>query len=91
MRNDICDHAPIGLPDANSGEVLKAIVAIMKQAKSIPGRALGYDQLKDIYYVIGKSMTTGKAQDFTIQGDEVATVIKLARMMAGGRLDFVAG
>lgn len=80
------DKAPIGLPDANSGEVSKAIYALAREAGVIVGQGSGYDGLRDEYTVIGKSRETGKAQDFTIQGIEVANVIVIARMLNGGRM-----
>lgn len=83
--------APIGCPDANAGEVNKAIYALGREAGVIVGQGSGYDSLKDVYSVIGKSRETGKAQDFSIQGAEVATAIMLARMLNGGKMERRAG
>lgn len=78
--------APVGCPDANEGEVAKALFAIAREAGVIVGQGSGYDALRDEYSVIGKSLETGKAQDFTIAGFEVAVCIKLGRMMNGGKM-----
>lgn len=80
-------YAPIGLPDATEGEVAKALFAIGKEAGVSIGRGSGYDSLRDEYTVIGKSRATGKAQDYKIAGAEVATLIKLARIWNGGKMD----
>ena len=63
-----------------------ALYSIALEAKIQIGRAAGYDNLRDEYAVIGKSMVTKKAQDITIKGDEVAVVIELFRMANGGRV-----
>lgn len=81
--------APVSCPDANGGEVAKALYAVAREAGVIVGRGSGYDALRDEYSVVGKSLATGKAQDFTIAGAEIAVCIKLARMMNGGEM--VAG
>jgi hypothetical protein len=80
------ETAPAALPDANSGEVALALFALADEAGVIVGRAGSYDNYKDEYTVIGKSKTTGKAQDFIIHGREVADVIVLARFCNGGPL-----
>jgi hypothetical protein len=80
------DSAPAALRDANSAEISMALYALSQEAGVIIGRAGGYDKLKDEYAVTGKSMKTGKAQDFIIKGLEVADVIMLARLMNGGPL-----
>jgi hypothetical protein len=82
----ICPSAPNGCLDANSGEVSKALFAISLEAKVKIARGCGYDSLKDEYTVVGKSMATGKAQDFKVKGEEVAAVIQLARQLNGGRM-----
>jgi hypothetical protein len=87
LIHDVCQAAPIGCPDACLGEITKALYAIAKEAGVKVGRGCGYDQLKDIYVIVGKSLTTGKAQDFSVQGEEVAALIQLARILAGGRLE----
>jgi hypothetical protein len=64
-----------------------ALAALAHEAGVKPGRGCGYDQIKDQYTIVGKSLSTGKAQDFTVEGEEVANLIMLARSMAGGTLD----
>lgn len=81
--------APVGLLDAGEYEIASAIASIVHQAGILVGRAGEYDQLRDEYTVVGKSIATGKAQDFKISGDAVADVIKLTRWMNGGK--FVPG
>jgi len=76
--------APVALPDANAGEVAKAIFALARESGVIVGRGSGYDAIKDEYTVIGKSRVTGRAQDFKVSGSSVADVIVLARMLNGG-------
>jgi len=83
----ICKSAPNGCLDANSGEVSKALFAISLEARIKIGRGSGYDSLRDEYTVVGKSMATGKAQDFKVKGEEVAAVIQLARQLNGGRME----
>lgn len=87
IRNGLYELAPIGCPDANAGEVAKAIFAIAWEAGVKVGRGSGYDGLKDEYTVIGKSRETGKAQDFKVRGAEVADLIRYARILNGGKLD----
>lgn len=76
--------APVGLPDASAGEVRKALFAMCQSAGVVVGQGSGYEALRDEYHVIGKSMATGKAQDFKIAGAEVAELIRVARMLNGG-------
>ena len=83
----ICPSAPMGCLDANAGEVSKAIFAISLEAGVKIGRGCGYDGIKDEYTVVGKSMATGKAQDFRVKGEEVATLIQVARQLNGGRME----
>lgn len=78
--------APISLPDANEGEVAKAIFALGKLAGVTVGQGSGYDSLRDEYTVIGKSADTGKAQDFVLKGETVAELIVVARMLNGGKM-----
>lgn len=86
-KGEIRDNmAPLAMPDAHQKEIAMAIYAIGLDAKIKVGRAAGYDKLKDKYTVMGKSMETGKAQDFTIEGDAVAVAIELFRQMNGGRI-----
>lgn len=89
-------HAPIGCPDASKAEISMALFAICREGNVIPGRGGAYDALKDEYTVIGKvldgstdptGMHTGKVQDVTVAGEEVAAVIKLARVLNGGRME----
>lgn len=82
----LCPSAPNGCLDANAGEVSKALFAISLEAKVKIGRGSGYDSLKDEYTVVGKSMATGRAQDFRVKGEEVAAVIQVARQLNGGRM-----
>ncbi len=83
-RGALYELAPVGCPDASPGEVAKAVFALAKEANAAIGQGSGYDPLRDEYTVIGKSLETGKAQDFKVQGEEVASVIRLARMLNGG-------
>jgi hypothetical protein len=80
------NSAPISMPDATAGEVAKAIFALAQEAGVIVGQGSGYDSLKDVYTVVGKSRATGKAQDWQVEGAVVAEVIGLARMLNGGRM-----
>jgi hypothetical protein len=77
-------HAPIALPGANKYEIATALWALCKEAGVIVGQGGEYDALKDQYTVIGKSMATGKAMDFKVQGQEVAIVISIGRQLNGG-------
>jgi hypothetical protein len=63
-----------------------ALFALCKEALFVIGRGAEYEPLKDVYTVIGKSMTTGKAQEMTVRGEEVGLVIQLARSMNGGMI-----
>ena len=85
-KHSIYKRAPNGCVDADEGEVAKAIYSVAREAGVLVGRGSGYDSLRDEYTVIGKSMATGKAQDFKIAGVEVAVCIKLARMLNGGAM-----
>jgi hypothetical protein len=76
--------APIGCPDANVGEVAKALIALGSEVGVKIGQGSGYDGLRDKYYVVGVSRATGKAQDFTFEGEVVAALIRLARRANGG-------
>lgn len=77
-------NAPIALPDASRSEIVTAIYALGREAGVIIGRGADYDQLKDVYTVLGKSSETGRPQDFTVQGSAVADVICLARFLNRG-------
>lgn len=77
--------APISLPDASQIEVAMAVYSLCKEAGIKVGQGADYDPLKDVYTVIGKSYTTGKAQEATVQGVEVGDLINLFRMLNGGR------
>jgi hypothetical protein len=88
FRNDICALAPIGCIDANSGEVTKALAVLAYQSGVIPGRGCGYEPLKDQYTIIGKSIKSGKAQDFRVEGETVAELIHVARALNGGKMEF---
>lgn len=83
-RNDVCEFAPGNCKDANAGEVSKAIYALAMEAGVSVGRGYGYYTDKDEYEVIGKSLATGKAQDFKIKGEVVAKLIRYARILNGG-------
>lgn len=87
VKNGLCNTAPLACPDANHGEVVKAIYSLAYMGGVEVGRGVGYDPLKDEYTAIGKSRTTGKAQDFTIKGEVVAEVIRVARMLNGGKME----
>ena len=77
-------NAPIALPDASRTEIATALFALAQQCGVIVGRGADYDALKDVYTVLGKSRETGRAQDFSIQGQAVADVIVMARLLNGG-------
>lgn len=88
-------QAPIGLPNANKNEIALALFALAQQAGVAIGRGGSYDALRDEYTLTGKvldggidakGIKTGRVQDIKVQGAEVASVIKVARMMNGGRL-----
>lgn len=76
--------APVSFQDASPIEIAMAITTLCQQAGVIVGRTGEYDPLRDLYTVIGKSRMTGKAQEFTVVGDEVGALIRLARMLNGG-------
>lgn len=77
-------NAPVALPDATPGEIAMAVYAISIQAGVEVGRGTGYDGLKDEYSVVGKSKATGRVQEFKLKGEEVATAIRLFRLLNGG-------
>ena len=79
--------APIGCPDASESEVSKAVFALAWKAGFVVGRGSGYEPLKDKYTLIGKSRTTGKAQDVELEGHAVAETIYTFRLLNGGRAD----
>jgi hypothetical protein len=83
LRNQ---NAPIALLDANAKEVAMALYALCDLSGIVIGRAAGYDQLRDEYTVTGTSKLTGKAQDLTVKGAEVADAIVVARVLNGGKL-----
>jgi hypothetical protein len=85
-RGVLYDKAPIGLVDARETEVAKALFALAREAGVDVGQGSGYDSLRDEYSVVGKSRATGKAQDFKIQGAEVASLIIFARQLNGNRV-----
>lgn len=72
---------PISLPNATRREVVMALTVLCKKVRVVPGRGVGYEPLRDEYKVIGKSMVTGKAQDFTVRGVDVADLIKEFRSL----------
>jgi hypothetical protein len=78
--------SPVAMPSANLDEITLALSHLCREAGVRVGRAGSYDPLKDVYTVVGKSLHTGKAQDFTIEGAEVAQTIAIMRMMNGGPL-----
>ncbi len=78
--------APVAMPSANHDEITLAIFHLCKQAGVKIGRSCGYDPLRDEYTAVGKSLATGKAQDFTIHGGEVAQTIAIMRLLNGGTL-----
>lgn len=83
-RGVLFSMAPIALPDADPGEVAKAIWALAREAGVIVGQGSGYDSLRDEYTLVGKSMETGKAQDWKVAGEVVADLIKIGRFYNGG-------
>lgn len=84
-KGAIATCAPMAMLDAGEAEVVLAILALCREAGIIVGRGGEYDPLRDKYTVIGKSRTTGKAQEITIEGEEVANVIGVFRQLNGGR------
>lgn len=72
-------NAPVSCPDADRFEIASAVFAICKEAGFIIGRGAEYDQLKDEYTLIGKSLESGKAQEVKLAGFEVGAVIKMFR------------
>lgn len=87
IKGGLAKQAPNGCLDATPHEIALALFAICEQAGAKIGRSGEYDPLRDKYTVTGKSLATGKAQDFTVEGVEVANAILLARALNGGRLD----
>jgi hypothetical protein len=79
-------HAPIGCLSANKAEIALAVYSLCEDAGYVVGRGGDYDPLRDQYTVVGKHKETGKVQDITVEGAEVATLIKLVRRLNGGRL-----
>jgi hypothetical protein len=86
-KHSVEKMAPVGCLDATEGEVAKALFVLARQSGVTVGRGSGYDPLRDIYTVIGKSASTGKVQDFDIEGGVVAELIRVARILNGGRMD----
>lgn len=89
-------QAPIACPDANRTEIAMALATLCRMSGVVVGQGGTYDALKDEYTVIGKvldgskdtaGIPTGKAQDVTVKGLEVARLIKLVRRMNGGKLE----
>jgi hypothetical protein len=80
-------EAPISVPDATTTEIKTALYALCKEAGMIIGRGAEYEPIRDEYTVIGKSKATGKAQEIKVQGAEVGSVIRIARMLNGGKLN----
>ncbi len=86
VKGILYELAPIGCPDAGEEEVAMAVFSMAKQAGFIIGRGSGYDGLRDEYTVVGKSLRTGKVQDVTIAGADVALLIDYARSLSGGTM-----
>jgi hypothetical protein len=86
-RGVLHEQAPIGCANANANEIALALFSLAAEAGVAIGRGGTYDSLRDEYTVVGKSRETGKVQDFKVQGAEVAALIKVARMMNGGKLE----
>jgi hypothetical protein len=78
--------APLSCLDANRFEITAALYSICDAAGMVVGRAGDYDSLRDTYTVIAKSKSTGKAQELTVQGEEVGFMIGIVRQMNGGPL-----
>ncbi len=76
---------PQACPDASSYEIAMAIDALCEEAGFKIGRGSYYDRQRDEYWLIGKSLVTGKAQDTKVHGFEVAVLIQLLRQWNGGR------
>lgn len=70
------------LPDANSQEIAVALFVLGWMGGVVVGRGGEYDPYRDEFKVVGKSRYTGKAQDWTVQGEEVAAAIRATRIMA---------
>lgn len=77
--------APLGCPDANVTEVKSAIFVLAWRSGLVVGKGSGYDAMKNTYEVIGQSRRDGRKQDMTIQGEAVADLIKLTRILNGGQ------
>jgi hypothetical protein len=73
------NQAPIACQDANGKEIAMALTALCLDAGVVVGRGGLYDALRDEYTVIGKSIETGKAQDFRVRGEAVAALIGFLR------------
>jgi len=83
VKSVIGKYAPIACTDASEFEVSAALAVIGHLANKDVGRGLGYDSLKDIYTVVCKNRKTGRAEDFEVQGCDVAALIRMTRIMAG--------
>lgn len=93
---EIRNFAPlVGLENAHPTEIGMALTSVGRSRKDangnpVPvvfGRALGYDPIRNIYSCTGKALNTGKAQDFTVEGEVVAYLIAMARDIQGGIFD----
>ena len=83
-RGVLHKQAPVACPDANTYEIAMALASLCESAGFIIGRGGEYDSLRDEYKLIGKSLATGKAQDVTVKGFEVALLINYLRALNGG-------
>ena len=90
-RGVIGKASPVSVPDATPSEVLTALSAVALQAGVKVGRGGVYDQIRDRYTVVGKSLLDGKALDIDIDGGTVGEVILACRMMRSGAIDPVSG
>lgn len=86
-KGTLYNKAPIAMLDATINEIATAIFSLAIEAGVAVGRGCGYDSLKDEYTVMGKSLTTGRIQDFKVAGESVAALIGLSRMLNGGKLE----
>ncbi len=85
MQGILRNEAPLACLDACQTEITSAIAAILQMGNALPGIGREYDAIRDQYTITGKSGTTGKAQDYVIEGEAVAAVIHETRRLNGGK------
>lgn len=87
VKGTIGEQPPISCLDASPFEVTCAIASLAWIGGIEVGRCTGYDSLTDKYHVIGKNRKTKKAQDATVDGSAVGTLILVTRLKAGEKMD----